>query len=122
MPQGYQLRRQAFDDDRNLGEHSRDVREALDTIPRFIYRTFERYYAEPMIIGNLTEEPLTIVLERVVNLNAAETPVLCGSMVHYVWKPQLGGARVTSIDGLTPSTSVKYRFVFRLSFAPAVGV
>jgi hypothetical protein len=106
---------------RDVGELARDVQDVLDTIPRVIHRTFEGLYTEPMLLGNLSEKPDAIELIHIESLVATETPVLCGSLVHFVWKPQSGGVRITSIDGLTPSTTIKYRFVFRLSFASAQG-
>ena len=118
MSDNTQLRKQLFDK-RDLGEHARDTQGAFDTIPRFVPKTLEAYYTEPMALGSpiANIEPDSIRLERIVNLNQPETPVLCGSMVHYNWKPQNGGAIVTSIDGLTPSTSIKYRFKFEFKYA-----
>jgi len=118
-----QLRKQLFDQ-RDLGDHARDTQGSLDQIPRMMTKRFDEFYKEPMVLASPIEglEPESIELTRVVNLSAAETPVLCGSMIHYAWKPQLGGAVVTSIDGLTPSTTVKYRFTFRFTFTAKVGI
>jgi hypothetical protein len=112
-----QLRKQLFKD-RELGEHARDVQHVLDTIPRFISRKVIGYYTEPMtLVSPLAGvEPESIELTRIVSLVTPEQPVNCGSMVHYVWKPQNNGCVVTSIDGLTPSNTVKYRFTFRFSY------
>lgn len=122
MSTNTQLRKQIFDK-QDLGDQARDSQRAFDTIPRFISRTLDAYYAEPMALGSPSAniEPLSIRLDRIISLVTPETPVLCGSMVHYVWKPQNGGAIVTSIDGLTPSTAIKYRFVFEFKYAAKAG-
>jgi hypothetical protein len=116
-----QLRKQIFDK-QDLGEHARDTQRSFDTIPRFISKKLEAYYTEPMALGSpiANIEPEDIELRRITSLVSSETPVLCGSMVHFNWKPQNGGAIVTSIDGLSPSTTTKYRFVFRFTY-PAKG-
>lgn len=118
MTDNTQLRKQLFPK-QDLGDHARDVQGALDTIPRFVDRTLEAFYTEPMALGSpiAGKQPQSIELTRITSLSTPETPVLCGSMVHFVWKPQNAGAQVTSIDGLTPSTAVKYRFVFRFTYA-----
>jgi hypothetical protein len=121
MTQNTQLRKQLFAK-QDLGDHARDTQRAFDTIPRFVTRYVDGYYTEPMVLGSPVagEEPESIELTRITSLVAPEQPVLCGSMVHYVWKPQNNGCVVTSIDGLSPSTSVKYRFKFRFTY-PAKG-
>lgn len=118
-----QLRKQLFDK-QDLGDHARDTQGSFDQLPRFITKRFDEFYKEPMVLASPIEglEPESIELTRVINLNAAETPVLCGQMVHYAWKPQQGGAVVTSIDGLTPSSTVRYRFTFRFTFTAKVGI
>ena len=110
-----QLRKQLFEK-LDLGEHARDVQQLFDLVPRMFTKTTESAYTQPMVLGGFDEQPESIELVRIIDLNAQETPVACGSMVHYVWKPQRGGAQITSIDGLTPSPSTKYRFTFRLTF------
>lgn len=117
-----QLRKQIFDKP-DLAEHARDTQRALSSIPRFLSKTLEAFYTEPMAIGSPIAdiEPDSIELVRITSLVTPEKPVLCGDMVHYVWKPQNGGALVTSIDGLTPSTSIKYRFRFRFEYAAKAG-
>jgi len=110
-----QLRKQLFDA-KDLGEHARDAQHAFDSQSRSVTKTIEAFYTEPMVLGVGSEEPENIELARIINLNAQETPVSCGSMVHYNWKPELGGAQITSIDGLTPSVTTKYRFKFRVWF------
>jgi hypothetical protein len=122
MPaQNTQLRKQIFGK-QDLGDHARDTQQALNTIPRFFTQTLEAYYAEPMVLGSPVAgvEPESVELVRITSIVTPEQPVLCGSMVHYTWKPQNNGCQVTSIDGLTPSNTIKYRFTFRFSF-PAKG-
>ena len=116
-----QLRKQVFDE-RNLGEHARDTQQALNTIPRFFTQTLEAHYSEPMTLGSPLAgiEPECIELVRITSIATPENPVLCGSMVHFTWKPQNNGCIVTSIDGLMPSATIKYRFKFRFTF-PAKG-
>ena len=116
-----QLRKQLFDK-QDLGDHARDTQRNFDTIPRTVSKTFTQYYTEPMTLGSplVGVEPESIRLARIISVLAPEQPVPCGDMVHYVWKPELNGCVVTSIDGLTPSTTIKYRFVFDFKF-PAKG-
>jgi hypothetical protein len=118
MSDNTQLRKQLFDK-QDLGDHARDTQGALNSIPRYFTKKLDAYYTEPMALGSPVAniEPQSIRLERITNIAIPETPVLCGEMVHYNWKPQNGGAIVTSIDGLTPSTTVKYRFVFEFKYA-----
>lgn len=122
MPtQNTQLRKQLFAK-QDVGDHARDTQQALNTIPRFITQTVEAYYTEPMVLGSPIAgiEPESIELTRILSIVTPEQPVLCGSMVHFVWKPQKNGCQVGSIDGLTPSTTTPYRMTFRFSF-PAKG-
>lgn len=121
MSDNTQLRKQIFDK-QDLGEHARDVQQSLDTVARFVPKELETFYTEPMALGSpiANIEPKCIKLTRIVSLVKPETPVLCGELVHFNWKPQNGGAIVTSIDGLTPSTSIKYRMRFEFEY-PAKG-
>jgi len=121
MSDNTQLRKQIFDK-QDLGEHARDVQQSLDTVARFVPKELETFYTEPMALGSpiANIEPKSIKLTRIVSLVKPETPVLCGELVHFNWKPQNGGAIVTSIDGLTPSTSIKYRMRFEFEY-PAKG-
>jgi hypothetical protein len=117
MTDNTQLRKQIFPK-QDLGDHARDTQRSFDTIPRVIEKTLDAYYTEPMALGSpiANIKPSSIKLTHIESLVTPETPVLCGGMVHFNWKPQNGGAIVTSIDGLTPSTSTKYRFVFEFSY------
>lgn len=102
---------------RNLGELARDIQSIFDSIPQQLVRTFDDFYREPLVIGTLQTEPTAIELIRITNLSAPESPVLCSGLCHWTWNPQQGGASVYSIAGLTPSTSVRYRFTFRIMYA-----
>lgn len=118
-----QLRKQLFSD-RDEGESARDTQNSFDTVPRMITKRFDSYYKEPMALGSPlpNQQPESIELVRIINLNAQETPVLCGQMVHFKWQPQQGGAVVTSIDGLSPSSTVPYRFWFRFTYTAQAGM
>jgi hypothetical protein len=117
-----QLRKQIFDK-QDLGDTARDTQRAFDTIPRFVSKDLEAFYTEPLALGSPIAliEPKSIELVRIVSLVTPEVPVLCGRMVHFNWKPQNGGAIVTSIDGLTPSTTIKYRMRFSFEYAAKGG-
>lgn len=105
-------------DDKAQAENFRDIQRAFDAIPIVLLRKIEVEYGEPLVLGNLDNEPDAIELIRVIDLDAPETPVLTGGMCHYVWRPDRGGAQITSIDGMTGRK--KYRFTFRLTYA-AIG-
>lgn len=109
------LRRQVWPD-RGSKEQAGDIQIALDRTPLTILRTIEAYYTEPLALGQLTREPAGIELLRIVSLVAPEQAVISSSNCSWVWKPQLGGARILSINGLAPSTTIKYRMTFRLTF------
>lgn len=98
------------------GANARAVQNVLMTLPRFVSATFDSQYSEPMPLSVGALEPQAIELVRIVNLRAPETPVLCGSMVHWLFKPRQGGALITSIDGLSPLDGNTYRFTFRITY------
>lgn len=112
-----QIRRQLIGQ-ADLGENFRDVQGALDAVPRTLNRTVELLYTEPMTLGNLTVSPIAIEAVRVLDLSAQEKPVACGSLCGFVWNPGQGGAKITSVDGMSPVLhgGKKYRFTFRLTF------
>lgn len=107
-----------------LAEAFRDVQRAFDSLPTVLLRKIDAmYYTEPLILSNLEQEPEAIELIRVFEVAAPETPVVgAGGVCHYVWLPQEGGARITSINGMSLAANggKKYRFTFRLTYA-AVG-
>lgn len=111
------IRRQ-FLGDAATGENFRDVQGHIDSQHRVTIRVVENIYNEPMTLGNLVAPPDAIELIRIIDLSAQETPVKCGSLVHFVWAPQQGGARVTSIDGLSQTLNggKRYRFTFRFTY------
>ena len=113
----HQLAREA-----SLGESLRDAQSSLDIVPLIVLRRVEMPYAEPMVLGGMDRSP-EFIEARVVDLDAPEAPVNCGSLCHFVWKPAQGGAQITSIDGMSvaANSGKKYRFTFRLTFAPAGG-
>lgn len=117
-----QLRKQLFSDT-NIGELARDVQQAFEQTPRMIFKTFEGLYTEPMTVLALQSPPLSVELVRVLDLAAQETPVKCGGLCHYVWSPQNGGCKITSIDGMSVAVNGNkaYRFTFRITYEPTAG-
>lgn len=109
------LRRQVWPT-RGEKEQAGDIQQALDQAPLVQLRTIEAFYKEPLALGQLRREPAGIELLRILSLVAPEQAVICSSCCSFVWKPQLGGCQILSINGLTPSTTIKYRFTFRLTF------
>jgi hypothetical protein len=109
--------------DVTLGEQFRDAQQSLDAIPTIVHRKLEVQYTEPLVLGGFSQQPDGIEVLRVIDLNAQETPLSCGGLAHFVWKPDKGGAHITSIDGMSVAANggKKYRFTFRLSFTPAGG-
>lgn len=104
-----------------LGQHARDVQEIFDGIPIVELRTIEALYAEPMTL-TAAEEPFCIELVRIASTLALEQPVsACFGMVHYVWRPQLGGAQIMKIGGMSVGTNgtTKYRFFYRITYRMA---
>src|SRR4249919_783581 len=113
------LRRNVWPD-RGQKEQSGDIQQALDRMPLVVLRTLEEYYSEPLVVGQIIREPAGVECLRVISLAAPEQAVITSTGCSFVWKPQLGGLQVLSINGLTPSTTVKYRFTFRLTFEAAI--
>lgn len=109
------LRRQVWPT-RGEKEQAGDIQQGFDRAPLVLLRTVEEYYKEPFVIGQLTREPAMVEAGRIVSLVAPEQAVIHSLACSYVWKPQLGGIQILSVNGLTPSTSIKYRFTFRLTF------
>jgi hypothetical protein len=101
-----------------LANHARGVQEIFDRVPVVEHRTIEDFYAEPMTL-QVPEEPFSIELVRIANTYALEQPVsACFGMLHFVWRPRLGGAQITKIGGLTPAVDglIKYRFYYRITY------
>jgi hypothetical protein len=103
--------------DPTVGKLAQDTQKIFNLINPVSYKEFQREYTEPMALGVFSEPPLCIELVRVTSVAQTEQPVRSGGMVHYVYKPQKGGAIITSIDGFTPTTPrTFYNFVFRITF------
>lgn len=115
MPINPQQLPNAFNTDEINGANQRAVQLVLMSTPRFAFQLIESAYVEPMVINVGLEEPLSIELVRIVNKLTTD-PVLCGSMVHWMFLPQLGGAIVSSIDGLTSDPLSSYRMTFRITY------
>lgn len=120
MTQQYRLKRQIFKGDQQapLAEHARDTQQLLGQVPVTELRIVESIYTEPMVLGQLKEEPFCIELVRIVNLSAATNVVRCGGMVHFIWLPVLNGAQILSIDGLSPGFdgTTRFRFYYRITY------
>lgn len=106
-----------------LGESFRDVQRAFDAIPQVMLRKVEVEFSSVLVLGNMDNEPDGIELLRIIDLSAPEKPVGCGSLCHYVWRPDKGGALIYAIDGMTLAANggKKYRFTFRITYAPVGG-
>ncbi len=108
--------RQTLIDDQTVGDLARDLQKIFDLINPVAYKTFTTFYTEPMTLGVFVEAPLSIELVRITPVVQTELPVKCGGLCHYVYKPQKGGAIITSIDGLSPLPRAEYNFVFKITF------
>jgi hypothetical protein len=116
--------RQQLLKDPELAEQFRDVQRAFDSIPTMLIRKFELEYQEPLVIGNLTNEPDGIELIRIIDLGAPESPLVgVGGLCHWVWRPDRSGAQVMSIGGMSLPFhgGVRYRFTFRITYVPVGG-
>lgn len=115
--------RQQLGKDPELAENFRDVQRAFDSIPTMLIRKVDIEYQIPLVLGNLKNEPDGIELLRIIDLVSQETPVGCGGLCHYVWRPDRGGAQIMAIDGMTLGIhgGHRYRFTFRITYAPVGG-
>lgn len=111
----YQLERKLLED-QAMGVLARDVQKVFNLLNPYVYKRFREYYTEPMTLGIFSAPPLCIELVRITAVVQAEQPVKCGGLVHYVYKPQKGGAIITNIDGLSPVVRTQYDFVFKVTF------
>lgn len=110
------LRRTTFDKDYDgtaLSESLRDADRVLRGMSTFAYANVEAAYVEPFFVS-FPSEPNGIELIRIRDRAALDTPVACGQACHFVWEGTR--ARITSIDGLTPSSSRMFRMCFRASY------
>lgn len=116
------IRRQLADDP-EVGEQWRDIQRALDSMPTVLLRKVDVRYAEPLVLGNMVNQPDAIEVIRVLDLNAPETVLRAGPACDYVWRPDRGGAQITGITGMTLAANggKLYRFLFRLTYAPVGG-
>lgn len=108
-----QLRKQ-FWKDQDLGEHVRDVQRALNKVPNTQIKVVECALTTNLTI-QCDAKPVAIEAIRI-QFKGNDTPVPShGTAVDFVWRPDLGGALITGIQGLTAGTTV-YRFTFRLTY------
>ena len=103
---------------KDIAELARGIGQRLDGQPTRKIVELNALYTEPMYLA-LDRNPMGITCLRIRKQANAEAPVLSGSMVSWVWDSTR--ARITSIDGMTPSSGVTYTFTFEAVFAPQVG-
>jgi hypothetical protein len=114
------LRRTSFGaeyDGTAMSESLRDTDRALRGLTTFVWVDMEAAYVEPFFVS-FASEPKCVELVRVRDRTALEQPVACGQACHFVWEGSR--ARITSIDGLTPSQSRVFRMTFRASYEGSV--
>lgn len=97
------------------GANDRAVQNILMSMPRVSIQVLEGAYVEPLTL-TVAEDPVSIELARVVNLLQQDVPVQCSSLCHFIYRPEAGGAQITSIDGLTSNAASRYRFTFRITY------
>lgn len=102
------------------GANARAAQNVFSSLPRFVTLTIDGAYIEPMALNVGGEEPQAIELVRITNLFAPDSPVPCGSMCHWTYRPDFGGALIASIDGLTSAPDSRYRFTFRITYKAQV--
>lgn len=115
--------RQQVSTDVGLGEQFRDAQQGQDVVPLTLLRRVTMNYTEPLAIGAMKQAPEGIEAMRVIDLSSQEAVLLAGSFCNFVWRPNKGGAVVTSIDGMSIAANGgrRYRFTFRLTYAPMGG-
>lgn len=101
-----------------LSDVARNTQEVVGTIPVVELVPVVQLYAEPMYVA-LSEEPYALELARIVNVEAPEDHPVCSGMVHWVWEPQNGGARIDRIEGMTTAAydQTRFKFFYRVTYA-----
>ena len=99
--------------DKELGELKRDIQSALKNIPKFEVKTINGAYEEPMYLLHKTR-PTGVLLLSCFDGRDQEDPqdVLAGVFCHWTWDGVKSRIRINSIDGLTPSALMLFRFAF----------
>lgn len=105
-------------DPKDVAELARGIGTRLDGQPTRKIVELQALYTEPMYL-TLDRNPMGITCLRIRKAANAESPVLSGSMVVWVWDSTR--ARITSIDGMSVGSGVTYTFTFEAVFAPQVG-
>jgi hypothetical protein len=120
MSKTHRIRKLIFGKEQDeLGQHARDMQSILDRVPFQEHRTIEHIYQEPMVVGNLDQEPFSIELVRIVDLMQPHVPVsACFGFLHFQWLPSQGGAVIQKIGGLDPTTNgtTRFRFYYRVTY------
>lgn len=105
-------------DPKDVAELARGLQQRLDGQPTRKVVEQNSLYTEPMYLS-LDKNPMGITCLRIRKAANAESPVLSGSMVNWVWDSTR--AKITSIDGMSVGSGVAYTFTFEAVFAPQVG-
>ena len=92
-----------------VGDLARDVSNAFGKFVGLALVEFDAVYVEPLPIG-FTHEPKGCICIRVRSVDAPETPITCGALVHFVWI-QAAKRMNATIDGLSPGVG-RCRFIF----------
>ncbi|HKZ83152.1 MAG TPA: hypothetical protein VJ793_05795 [Anaerolineae bacterium] len=99
-----------------LSKALREVNASMRGGMQWTPRVFTSLYTEPMQLGALRVAPIAILCGRVQSVNGPEVPVsAAGALVHFVWEGVERGARITKIQGMTPSATEQYRFTFLIA-------
>lgn len=100
---------------RTGGEALRDIdQQARSDVKFMLLPVIEAIYSEPFYLALETEPKGGILCIRCID-SVSDKPVTCGVGVHFVWEPDGGRAKITSIDGLSSGAGggvKKYKFTF----------
>ena len=106
-----QLRKRMWKD-KDMGDLARDVDDALADIPFLKLKKFEAPYTEPFYVA-ADKEPEILIMGRIRNItDLAQQPVLTGALCHFQWDGARKRCVINSIDGMTATSGVLYRFTF----------
>ena len=99
--------------DKELAQLKRDLARTLSSMPKMTKKKLDAPYAEPMYLG-FDHRPEGLLLVSCIDAQYQEEPenVLCGGMCHWTYDGGQKRIRIISIDGLTPSSTRTFRFLF----------
>jgi hypothetical protein len=101
---------------KDVGDFARDVSEALSTIPFLKIKRFEAPYTEPFYVSS-NVEPEGLLCLRIIRVGSGQlqqSPVLTGALCHFTWDGQKRRIVIESIDGMSPSPGLLFRYSFLL--------